>query len=85
MTVPEALDELAFGAAEALIPQVPSLTDPKRGGSRDVNELTCRTLTTEMLEGLMDAWQKWPFRLTSREMLIKKGLQVWSDSSSAMP
>ena len=56
------LDQLAPGAFEALVPLVPSLNDPLKGGRAKVNELRTRCLTPEMVNGLADAWEKWALR-----------------------
>ena len=75
-TVPRGVASLAPGATEALIPQVPSLFDPDRGGQRDVERMTIRLLTPEMIEGLVKAWETWPFRLSKRELLMRMGTEL---------
>ncbi|KAL9020554.1 MAG: hypothetical protein Q9185_002232 [Variospora sp. 1 TL-2023] len=57
-----ALETLAPGAFDALIPKVPALTDPGRGGERDVRDLPISRLTPEMAHGLTKAWIEWPFK-----------------------
>lgn len=61
-SVPAQLDRVAFGAAKDLIPQVPALRDPRRGGRFNPRRLDCRGLTPEMVEGLVKAWLEWPFK-----------------------
>jgi transcription factor 1 len=61
MPLPEALDQLQSGASQ-LIEDVPVLRDVKRGGRLDMNHMRIRMLTTEMLEGLSNAYREWPFR-----------------------
>lgn len=56
------LDTLAPGAFDALVPKVPALTDPNRGGERDVRDLPISRLTPEMAYGLTKAWMEWPFK-----------------------
>src|SRR2546421_12508282 len=67
----QALESLAPGASEALIPQCPSLSDPKVGGMRDLYKLRVRSLNAKILEELAEAWIKWPFRPTKTEMMVK--------------
>lgn len=59
---PSCLKQLAPGAMEALIPQVPALQDPWKGGRRDLTDLRTRVMTPEMVYGLTLAWDKWPFK-----------------------
>ena len=56
------LQSLAPGALEALMPHVPSLTDPLKGGRANYDELRARCLTPEMAHGLAMAWERWPLR-----------------------
>ncbi|KAL9096475.1 MAG: hypothetical protein Q9165_001472 [Trypethelium subeluteriae] len=67
-TLRKALETCAPGAADALIPQAPSVTDPTRGGRLDVDLLRVRLLTLEMVDELLKAWMDWPFRPTLDEM-----------------
>lgn len=71
-SITDALNGLAPGAAEALIPQVPSLQDPRRGGRRDVDQLRVRLLTEEMIRELAVALEQWKFKPTLGE-LSRKG------------
>ena len=61
-SIVSALNNMALGAADALIPHAPTLRDPEQGGAYDLEELRVRLLTTKMLNELMLAWEKWPFR-----------------------
>ena len=56
------LEQVAPGAFDALVPLVPSLTDPLKGGRAKVDELRVRCLTPEMAHQLTLAWEQWPFR-----------------------
>ncbi|KAL2039545.1 hypothetical protein N7G274_007817 [Stereocaulon virgatum] len=58
----KSLGKWAPGAFEALVPQVPAFTDPRKGGRRDAESIRNRTLTPEMLYGLAIAWDKWLFK-----------------------
>ncbi|KAL9031086.1 MAG: hypothetical protein Q9196_000849 [Gyalolechia fulgens] len=57
------LDNVTPGAFDAIIPKVPALTDPSRGGERDVLDLPIQRLTPEMAYGILMAWLDWPFHL----------------------
>lgn len=56
------LDVTAPGAYNAIIPKVPVLRDPFRGGRRDVSLLKANMLTPEMVHGMIKAWDEWPSR-----------------------
>lgn len=66
-----ALDQIAPGAFDALTPMVPALTDPGRGGERDIRDLPINRLTPEMMYGLTKAWIDWPFRPDLIDLLRK--------------
>ena len=59
---PASLKQLAPGAMEALVPQVPALRDPRKGGRRNLEDLRSRVMTPEMTYGLALAWDKWAFK-----------------------
>ena len=56
------LDFVAAGASGMIYRQVPALTDPRRGGERDMKDLRTRMLTPEMLHGMALAWDRWPYK-----------------------
>ena len=56
------LKQLAPGAMEALVPHVPALQDPRKGGRRNLEDLRSRIMTPEMAHGLALAWDKWAFK-----------------------
>lgn len=56
------LNNVAPGAFEAITPQIPALTDPSRGGERDLRDLPINRLTPEMIHGIVMAWCDWPFQ-----------------------
>ena len=58
----ERLKVVAPGAFEALIPQVPAIRDPAKGGRYDLDSVRARTLTTEMFHSLALAWDNWAFK-----------------------
>ncbi|KAF2717361.1 S-adenosyl-L-methionine-dependent methyltransferase [Polychaeton citri CBS 116435] len=67
--VPAALDRLAPGAAQDLIPMAPDLTDPTKGGRWDPNSMRVKHLTIDMIEQLVKAWFEWPFRPPTEELM----------------
>ncbi|KAI9822365.1 MAG: hypothetical protein M1827_000084 [Pycnora praestabilis] len=75
-SIVQGLDSLAPGAVEALIPQVPSLRDPNKGGRRNLDQLRIRSLTPEMLEGLALALEDWPLKPSKAELRAKLGFQT---------
>lgn len=66
--LPAALETLAPNAAKDLIPQVPAISDPRKGGRMHLDSMRVRTMTAEMVEGLVKAWAEWPFKPTTIEM-----------------
>lgn len=66
--LPLALDKVAPNAGSSLIPTLPILTDPTRGGRIHPNDLRVRMLTREMLDQLVTAYLEWPFRLSTAEL-----------------
>lgn len=67
-SVADALNGMTPGAADALIPQCPSLHDPLRGGRRDKDQLRVRLLTLEMIRDLAVAMENWKFSPTLAEL-----------------
>lgn len=63
------LNSLGPGAADAIIPQVSALQDPQRGGRYDLSDLRLRCFTPEMIHGIVQAWDRWPFKPPISEML----------------
>lgn len=81
-SVRAALNSLAVGAADALIPQAPSLHDPRKGGRHDVDQLHVCVLTTEMLSELAMAWDKWPFRPSMADFMKNQDLGDFTDEDT---
>ncbi|KAL8778376.1 MAG: hypothetical protein Q9213_007445 [Squamulea squamosa] len=81
------LDRIAPGAFNAVTPKVPSLTDPTRGGERDIHDLPIRRLTPEMAYGLTKAWLDWPFRPNLGDLIHRGSLinDAASDGGSIPP
>ncbi|KAK4697393.1 hypothetical protein P7C71_g687, partial [Lecanoromycetidae sp. Uapishka_2] len=68
------LNTIAPGAYEALVPKVPAIRDPRRGGRRDVESVRARMLTPEMFHGLAVAWDKWLFKPPMNDLLTQVGV-----------
>lgn len=71
--LPAALERIAVNAGKDLIPMVPAITDVRRGGRLNPENLFTRMMTPEMLEGLVKAWFEWPFRPQSWELELRSG------------
>lgn len=68
---------LAPGAFEWLIAECPSITNPNKGGSLDLDVMTVRRLTDEMIKEMVEAWVRWPFRPTRYELMARSGAGVF--------
>ncbi|EME40394.1 hypothetical protein DOTSEDRAFT_75007 [Dothistroma septosporum NZE10] len=78
-TLPWALDRMALNAAQDLIPMVPAVTDPRKGGRLNPNNVRVRVLADDMLEGLVKAWFEWPFKPQTWELALAAGGVASSD------
>ena len=58
----ERLKTTAPGAFEALVPQVPAIQDPAKGGRYDIDSVRARTIIPEIYHSLALAWDKWAFK-----------------------
>lgn len=56
---PLALDSLAPNATDTIVPLVPDLKDPSKGGRLDLSDLEVRALTPKMAHGITMAWDQW--------------------------
>lgn len=68
LPVAQALERIAFGAAEAILPRCAAVRDPLRGGRLHLRFLRCRMLTSEMVEEMLREWQVWPFKRSNDEL-----------------
>jgi len=59
----KSLNDIAHGAAEALIPQCPTLKD------LHLEHIKVKLLTYEMFAELYAAWEKWPFKISVSRLL----------------
>lgn len=75
--LPWALDRLAPNAAQDLIPHVPAITDPRKGGRLNPNNVRTRMLSEAMIDELVKAWIEWPFKPSTLE------LELASESAAA--
>ena len=67
------LKTIAPGAYEALVPQVPAIRDPRKGGRYDIESVRVRAVTPEMIHGLAVAWDKWVFKPPIEDALTQFG------------
>ncbi|KAK0750499.1 hypothetical protein B0T18DRAFT_128962 [Schizothecium vesticola] len=59
-----ALDHIAPGCSDAVIPLCPSLRDPDVGGSPmgGYGEVSCRSLNERQMMEILQAWMEWPLK-----------------------
>lgn len=67
------LNTIAPGAFEALVPQVPAIRDPQKGGRYDIESVRIRAMTVEMIHGLAVAWDNWVFKPPIQDALNQFG------------
>jgi hypothetical protein len=67
--VKPALKGLSPGAYEWLVVECPSLTDVTKGGFPDLELMTVRCLTLEMLREITEAFVRWPWRPDRFELM----------------
>ncbi|KAH7395436.1 hypothetical protein BKA64DRAFT_695310 [Cadophora sp. MPI-SDFR-AT-0126] len=72
-SVKHGLIGLVPGAYEWIEAECPSLKDVRKGGNPDLDRLTVRSLSEEMLVEMVEAWVRWPFKPTKYEMLSRMG------------
>lgn len=82
-SVRQGFQSLAPGALEWLIAECPSVTDPERGGNRDLDLMNVRCLTLEMFQEIMEAWMRWPFRPSRFELIKRMGSAVHDPDDEA--
>ncbi|KAK4997478.1 hypothetical protein LTR66_003110 [Elasticomyces elasticus] len=76
MSITDCLDSLAAGAGRDLVPRIPELGDPRQGGRLGLTDpaesraefgpgktaIAGRSVTPEMVRGLVRAYVEWPFK-----------------------
>jgi transcription factor 1 len=82
-TIRRGFSALAPGAYDYLIAECPSLTDPTKGGSIDVDLMTVRCLTAEMLKEVIEAWARWPFKPSRYEIMSRLGSTTYDPDAAA--
>jgi transcription factor 1 len=80
-SVKDAFIGLWPGAYEQLRDNCPSLTDGKTGSCFGLEHMTVRSLTMEMLQEIIEAWLKWPFRPTRFDLMKRSGSSVYDPDS----
>lgn len=67
------LKTIAPGAFEALVPQIPAIRDPRKGGRYDIDSVRVRAVTPQMIHGLAVAWDNWVFKPPIEDALTQFG------------
>lgn len=83
-SVSKALKSLWPGASEWIVERCPSLTDPRKGGARDLDSLTVRTVSRDMYKEILEAWSTWPFRPSRYEIISKMGGLAYDPSTATI-
>lgn len=76
-----ALENLSPGADEWLVAECPSLTDPLKNGCPDLELISARCITSDMMIEMCEAWLRWPFRPDRDEILHRLGSEAFYDES----
>ncbi|POS84993.1 hypothetical protein EPUL_003629 [Erysiphe pulchra] len=74
-----ALENLSPGADDWLATECPSLTDPLKNGCPDLELISARCVTSEMMIEMCEAWLRWPFRPHRDEILHRLGSVAFYD------
>jgi len=80
-SVKRVLTSLWPGAFEWMSEHCPSLTDPNKGGWRDLDKLSVRRMSSEMYREILEAWVEWPWRPTRWEIMAKLGSEHYDPDS----
>jgi transcription factor 1 len=67
--IAKVLDTIAPSASDWVVPRVPELSDPSKGGRRNLEEMRVRMLTPEMVSKIVRVWKEWPFAPSEAELL----------------
>lgn len=79
----DGLKGLVPGAYEWIDQECKIIKDPLQGGNPDLSKLCVRLLTIDMLQEMVEAWSRWPFRPSKFEMLSRTGSSVHDPDSDA--
>jgi hypothetical protein len=84
--ISKSLDTISAGASDGIIPQCPSLTDPRLGGSPlpGFGELTARALNQQQFVDIANQWMKWPFRPKYSELVCRTVEEPHEELSDVM-
>ncbi|RKF59852.1 hypothetical protein OnM2_056013 [Erysiphe neolycopersici] len=74
-----ALENMSPGADDWLVSECPSLTDPLKNGCPDLELISARCITSEMMIEMCEAWLRWPFRPHRDEILHRLGSEAFYD------
>lgn len=80
-SVKHGLMGLVPGAYEWISTECKTLRDPNKGGNPDLDKLSVRMLTDEMLQDILEAWIRWPWKPSRYEMLSRMGSSVHDPDS----
>ena len=80
--VPLTLDTtVGVNAGTDLVKMVPEITDIRKGGRMDPNDLRVRALTREMIEGLAKAFFEWPFQPENWQVTLARSKEEAEEES----
>lgn len=69
-SVLEALKSLVHEGVDEFVKTIPTIHDPSRGGWYDLTKLRVRSLPAGMFIEIALAYEKWPFRQSTRNILL---------------
>ncbi|RVX75197.1 hypothetical protein B0A52_00549 [Exophiala mesophila] len=81
--VDQFLSQLVPGGLEEFLKTFPDIREPSKGGWHDLTALRTRTLPADMFVKLALAYHDWPFRVSTREMLLKSDDSLAPTQNSA--
>jgi transcription factor 1 len=67
------LGSLWPGAYNWLVEHCPSLTDPNKGGWKDLEKVPARRISPEMLQEILEVWFEWPWRPSRFDIMNRLG------------
>lgn len=70
-SVHQFLTQLVPGGLDDFLKTFPDIHEPAKGGWHDLTALRTRTLPSDMFVKLALAYHDWPFRVSTRDMLLK--------------
>ncbi|KAK2628775.1 hypothetical protein QTJ16_001878 [Diplocarpon rosae] len=82
-SVKHALMGLVPGAYEWLSEECKTLKDVRKGGNPDLDKLSVRVLTDEMLQDMVEAWTRWPWKPSRYEIMSRMGATSYDPDGDA--